>query len=103
MTHNEGAPPTKTELEKPGVIIGGRFKLLQQIGEGGMGAVWMADQFAPVKRRVALKVVKPGMDSGQVLGAAFEAERQAAGADGSSEHRQSSRRGDLRMRPTLFP
>ena len=61
--------------EKPGDRIG-RYKLLQQIGEGGCGVVYMADQEEPVKRRVALKVIKPGMDSKQVL-ARFEAERQA--------------------------
>ena len=54
----------------------GPYKLLQQIGEGGMGLVFMADQVTPVKRRVALKVIKPGMDSRQVI-ARFEAERQA--------------------------
>ncbi len=54
----------------------GPFKLLQQIGEGGMGVVFMAAQKEPVKRRVALKIIKPGMDSQQVL-ARFEAERQA--------------------------
>lgn len=61
--------------EKPGTMIG-PYKLLQQIGEGGMGTVYMAEQTAPIKRRVALKVIKPGMDSKQVL-ARFEAERQA--------------------------
>jgi serine/threonine protein kinase len=62
--------------ERPGIIIVGRYKLLEQIGEGGMGTVWVAEQSAPVKRRVALKVIKPGMDSRQVL-SRFEAERQA--------------------------
>src|SRR5262249_53742926 len=52
------------------------YKLLQQIGEGGMGVVWMAEQTQPVQRKVALKVIKPGMDSRQVI-ARFEAERQA--------------------------
>ena len=61
--------------EKPGDKIG-RYKLLQQIGEGGCGVVYMADQEEPVKRRVALKVIKPGMDTREVLGR-FEAERQA--------------------------
>src|SRR5216683_2119636 len=61
--------------EKAGDRIG-RYKLLQKIGEGGMGAVWMAEQLEPVRRQVALKLIKPGMDSGQVL-ARFEAERQA--------------------------
>jgi len=61
--------------ERPGTMIG-PFKLLQQIGEGGMGVVWMAEQTHPVHRKVALKVIKPGMDSKQVV-ARFEAERQA--------------------------
>jgi tetratricopeptide (TPR) repeat protein len=54
----------------------GPYKLLQQIGQGGMGTVWMAEQIENVKRKVAVKLIKPGMDSGQVL-ARFEAERQA--------------------------
>ncbi|MFQ3650699.1 MAG: serine/threonine-protein kinase [Gemmataceae bacterium] len=54
----------------------GPYKLLEAIGEGGMGEVWMADQSEPVKRRVALKLIKPGMDTRSVL-ARFEAERQA--------------------------
>jgi eukaryotic-like serine/threonine-protein kinase len=61
--------------EKPGAVIG-PYKLLQQIGEGGMGVVWMAEQTQPVQRKVALKIIKPGMDSRQVI-ARFEAERQA--------------------------
>src|SRR4026209_368693 len=61
--------------EKPGDRID-RYKLLEKIGEGGMGTVWMAEQAEPVRRRVALKLIKQGMDSGQVL-ARFEAERQA--------------------------
>jgi len=60
----------------PGTIISGRYKLLENIGEGGMGSVWVAEQQQPVKRRVAIKLVKAGMDSKQVL-ARFEAERQA--------------------------
>jgi serine/threonine protein kinase/tetratricopeptide (TPR) repeat protein len=61
--------------EKPGSVIG-PYKLLQQIGEGGFGVVYMAEQVEPVRRRVALKVIKPGMDTRQVI-ARFEAERQA--------------------------
>ena len=61
--------------EKAGDRIG-RYKLLQQIGEGGCGAVYMAEQEEPVRRRVALKVIKLGMDTKQVI-ARFEAERQA--------------------------
>src|SRR5438874_10787380 len=53
-----------------------RYKLLQKIGEGGMGVVYMAEQQEPIRRRVALKIIKPGMDSHQVI-ARFEAERQA--------------------------
>jgi eukaryotic-like serine/threonine-protein kinase len=62
-------------MAKPGTVIG-PYKLLQQIGEGGMGVVYMAEQLEPVKRRVALKIIKPGMDTRQVI-ARFEAERQA--------------------------
>jgi WD40 repeat protein/serine/threonine protein kinase/Flp pilus assembly protein TadD len=65
------APPS----EAAGAVIG-PYKLLEQIGEGGVGAVWMAQQTEPVKRLVAVKLIKPGMDSKQVL-ARFEAERQA--------------------------
>src|SRR5580700_5849538 len=61
--------------EKPGDRID-RYKLLQQIGEGGCGVVFIAEQEEPVHRRVALKVIKPGMDSKSVI-ARFEAERQA--------------------------
>jgi serine/threonine protein kinase/tetratricopeptide (TPR) repeat protein len=59
----------------PGSVIG-PYKLLEQIGEGGMGVVYMAEQERPVRRKVALKIIKPGMDSKQVV-TRFEAERQA--------------------------
>jgi serine/threonine protein kinase len=65
----------ETPLEGVGSCIG-PYKLLQQIGEGGMGVVFMAEQQQPVRRLVALKVIKAGMDSAQVI-ARFEAERQA--------------------------
>ena len=55
---------------------GGRYKILQMLGEGGFGVVYMAEQTAPVRRRVAIKVIKAGMDTRQVV-ARFEAERQA--------------------------
>jgi WD40 repeat protein/serine/threonine protein kinase len=61
--------------EAPGTIIG-PYKLIEEIGEGGMGRVWMAQQTEPVKRLVAVKLIKAGMDSRQVI-ARFEAERQA--------------------------
>ena len=61
-------------MEKPGGKIG-RYKLLHKIGEGGMGIVYLAQQVEPVKRQVALKVIKPGMDSKRVI-ARFEAEQQ---------------------------
>jgi serine/threonine-protein kinase len=61
--------------EGPGTVIG-PYKLLEQIGEGGMGLVFVAEQQQPVRRKVALKVIKPGMDSRQVV-ARFDAERQA--------------------------
>src|SRR5437016_6191521 len=61
--------------ERPGTVIG-PYKLLEQIGEGGFGVVYMAEQQQPVRRKVALKIIKPGMDSKQVI-ARFEAERQA--------------------------
>ncbi len=62
-------------LEQPGTVIG-HYKLLQKVGEGGMGVVYMAQQTEPVSRKVALKIIKPGMDTRQVI-ARFEAERQA--------------------------
>jgi len=61
--------------EQEGQMIG-RYKLLQRIGEGGFGSVWMAEQTEPVMRRVAVKIIKQGMDTKQVI-ARFEAERQA--------------------------
>ncbi len=64
-----------SQSDQPGKMIG-NYKLLEQIGEGGMGSVYMAMQYQPIKRKVALKLIKPGMDTGQVV-ARFEAERQA--------------------------
>jgi hypothetical protein len=71
----EGVKPSEPIQEQPGSVIG-RYKLLEQIGEGGMGVVHMAEQQEPVHRRVALKIIKLGMDTRQVV-ARFEAERQA--------------------------
>ena len=67
------AAPTSTEKHE---LLAGRYKLLEEIGEGGMGTVWMAQQIEPVKRLVAVKLIKAGLDTKQVL-ARFEAERQA--------------------------
>src|SRR5262245_16789887 len=61
--------------ERPGTVIG-PYRLMEQIGEGGMGLVFVAEQQEPVRRKVALKLIKPGMDTREVV-ARFEAERQA--------------------------
>jgi serine/threonine protein kinase len=78
--HGAGAQPTADEpqgtaVEGVGSLVG-PYKILQRLGQGGMGTVWVAEQQQPVKRRVALKVIKPGMDSATVVHR-FEAERQA--------------------------
>jgi eukaryotic-like serine/threonine-protein kinase len=70
-----GATVHSPIAERPGAVIG-PYKLLEQIGEGGMGLVFVAEQTQPIRRKVALKVIKPGMDTRQVI-ARFEAERQA--------------------------
>jgi serine/threonine protein kinase len=73
---DEVAPtPIDQLIESPGGQVG-RYKLLSVLGEGGMGIVYLAEQQEPVRRQVALKVIKPGMDSRRVI-ARFEAERQA--------------------------
>jgi len=66
-------PPTTAE--SAGTVID-RYHLLQEIGEGGMGTVWLAEQTEPITRQVALKVIKLGMDTREVV-RRFEAERQA--------------------------
>jgi serine/threonine protein kinase/tetratricopeptide (TPR) repeat protein len=71
----ESAPLSFPSAERPGGRIG-PYKLIEQLGEGGCGIVYLAEQEHPVRRRVALKVIKPGMDSKEFL-ARFEAERQA--------------------------
>src|SRR5262249_52785933 len=75
LDFNRTVPIPTLPTEKPGDRIG-RYKLLQQIGEGGCGVVYMAEQEEPIHRRVALKVIKLGMETKQVV-ARFEAERQA--------------------------
>jgi tetratricopeptide (TPR) repeat protein/tRNA A-37 threonylcarbamoyl transferase component Bud32 len=77
----------------------GPYKLLEAIGEGGMGTVYMAEQVEPVRRRVALKVIKPGMDSKQVV-ARFEAERQALAM---MDHTNIAKVHDAGMTPSERP
>ena len=71
----KSAGPAWMAMEREGDRIG-RYRLLQEIGEGGFGSVWMAEQFEPVTRRVALKIIKLGMDTREVV-TRFEVERQA--------------------------
>src|SRR5437667_8649350 len=61
------APTADAPGPRSGAVIAGRYKLLELIGEGGMGEVWLAEQTEPVRRQVALKLIKPGLDSRQVL------------------------------------
>ena len=89
----EGEPPLLPER-----VFAGRFKLRQKLGEGGMGEVWVADQAAPVQRRVAIKVVRPGLDSERML-ARFDQERQALALMDHPEYRQGPRRRRGRGRP----
>jgi tetratricopeptide (TPR) repeat protein len=66
----------QTSGELPGTVLAGRYQLREQLGEGGMGVVWLAEQTQPVRRTVAVKLIQAGLDSRNVL-ARFEAERQA--------------------------
>ena len=86
--------------ERPGASIG-PYKLLQQIGEGGMGVVYLAEQTSPVERRVALKIIKPGMDTRQVI-ARFEAERQALALMDHPNIAKVFDAGDDRVGPALL-
>ena len=83
MSPRPSEPPSPPESDATTVAAGshsapgfGSYRLLEKLGEGGMGEVWLAEQTTPVHRRVALKVIKLGMDTRQVI-ARFEAERQA--------------------------
>jgi serine/threonine protein kinase len=67
--------PATSSAERPGAVIG-HYTLIEEIGAGGFGSVFLADQLEPVARRVALKIIKLGMDTEQVI-ARFEQERQA--------------------------
>jgi len=80
-THVATLPPQTEDFGDPhavsGTIVAGKYKLLQQIGEGGMGTVWMADQTEPVKRRVAVKLIRTERGQSKTILSRFEAERQA--------------------------
>ena len=82
----EDGPPLLPER-----VFAGRFKLRQKLGEGGMGEVWVADQSEPVQRRVAIKVVRPGLDSERML-ARFDQEKRTLVPGGCGQDRP--RRGD---------
>jgi serine/threonine protein kinase len=75
MEHSPAVRPAPARLEQPGDVID-RYTLVRKIGEGGCGSVYLAEQTVPVRRQVALKVIKLGMDTREVI-ARFEAERQA--------------------------
>ncbi len=94
-------PPQRTIGFVPGRILAGRYILQEVLGEGGMGTVYRADQTEPVKRQVALKVIKIGMDSRTVL-ARFNAERQALARHGPSQHREGVRRRHDRRRAAVL-
>jgi len=81
-------------MSVPALTRVGPYEILSLVGEGGMGEVWLAEQKEPVRRRVAIKLIKAGMDTHEVV-ARFESERQAFAIDGSSRHRQG-----VRCRPT---
>ena len=86
-------PPGATMVDYRAVsdvdtVVADRYTLEQKIGEGGMGEVWVANQTQPVKRKVALKLIKPGMDSRAVFSVLSKS--AGPGDDGSSEHRQGA-------------
>jgi WD40 repeat protein/serine/threonine protein kinase len=82
-TDRDSGLPTQSEIAQPspaesaGMLIAGKYKLLQRIGEGGMGSVWMAGQLEPVKRRVAIKLIRTEREGSRMILSRFEAEQQA--------------------------
>jgi serine/threonine protein kinase len=102
-THEEARPMPGTVAflpsHAPGTVIAGRYTLVEKLGEGGMGEVWVAKQSEPVKRKVALKLIKTGMDSKAVL-TRFEQERQALGL---MDHPNIARVLDGGLTPTGQP
>src|SRR5262249_2092009 len=87
--------------ERVGTVVAGRYKLLEQIGEGGMGTVWVAEQTQPVRRKVALKLIKAGMDSKTFL-PRFEVRAPAPGPHGPSHYGQGPRRRPHREGPAVL-
>ena len=85
----------------PDVLIAGRYALQQKIGEGGMGEVWVAKQTEPVKRKVALKLIKTGMGF-QIRASAIRAGAPGSGDDGPSEYRPRARRWPDTQRSALL-
>ncbi len=71
------APAPQSAASEVGTMIAGRYKLLEKIGEGGMGSVWMADQREPIKRRLAVKLISAERGTSRLILSRFEAERQA--------------------------
>jgi hypothetical protein len=94
------AAPSRPAAEDAGTVIAGRYKLLQQIGEGGMGTVWMADQTEPVKRRVAVKLIRVERGQSKTVLSRFEAERHAIAL---MDHPHIARLFDAAPRPTARP
>ena len=91
-----------TQTRDPAVAAGGTigpYRVLTQLGEGGMGQVWLAEQMVPIGRHVALKIIKPGMDTAQVI-ARFEAERQALAL---MDHPQIAKVLDAGATPRVVP
>ena len=88
-----------SECKLPAKI--GPYQIREKIGEGGMGVVYVAEQTQPVQRKVALKIIKPGMDTKEVI-ARFEAERQALGVHGTSKYRSGIGCGSHRKWPFLL-
>ena len=104
----EPRPPATTMkldlADAPDEAVGqtiGRYKILERVGEGGCGVVYVAEQTEPVRRRVALKVIKLGMDT-KAGRRAVRGRAAGAGDDGSSQHRQGAGRGHDRDGPALF-
>ena len=93
-------PSTSPSPNSPARLIG-RYKLLEQIGEGGFGVVYMAEQQEPVRRKVALKIIKLGHGH-QAGHRPLRGRAAGAGDDGPPEHRQGPRRRGDRDRPALF-